>query len=115
MASALDELRKDFGLLVKRVMVNGLNFWYIGETRLKSIVLILLKLPVIVLAIISIIAGLKMGEKRIWIFLIIMLVYWIAHFPFAANGRLSGPLMPLIMLIALSDWRRGSKNEEAVI
>ncbi|MGB3339945.1 MAG: glycosyltransferase family 39 protein [bacterium] len=114
MASALNELRGDFGLFTKRIVVNGLNFWYIGETRLKSIVLIILKLPILVLSVLSIFAGLKMGEKRIWIFLIIMFAYWVVHFAFAANGRLSVPVMPLAMLLALSSWRKGFRNETAV-
>jgi len=114
MASAIDELQSDFHLLLKRIAVNGLNFWYIGETRLKSAVLILLKFPIFVLSIISIIAGLKMGEKRIWIFLIVILAYWCAHLPFAANGRLSVPVMPLVMLLALLSWPKGDSIEKAV-
>ena len=109
--SALKELRSDFGLLIKRLVINGLNFWYIGETRLKTIVLIILKLPILVLAVFNAITGLRSGKKKMWIFVIVILFYWIAHLPFAANGRLSVPVMPLAMFFALSNWRRELRNQ----
>jgi len=104
MAGALADIRSDPGLLVRKVLVAGSMFWYIGENRTKTVVLLVLRVPVLILAFLGIYRTICYKEKRLWPAIVVVLTYWISHLPFAPAGRLSVPIMPILFAFAMSNW-----------
>lgn len=104
MTSALSELRSDPSLLLRKILVNGLTFWYLGENRVKTLVILLLRIPIFILFFIGIYLSIKCKEIKLWPVIVVILTYWVCHLPFVANARLSAPIMSIVLTFAISNF-----------
>lgn len=100
-------LREDFArdpwLLPAHALVAGASFWYLSETPEKTIVLGLLRLPVLLLGAMGIVRYLRSGDRRLVPALVLALLFWVSHLPFAPPARLSLPILPLIGVFAAGE------------
>ena len=110
--SALSEMGSEPLLILKKVLTAGAMFWYIGDTPTKTLVLVLLRLPVLALAAVGAWRSLRGRRRQVWLPLAFALVYWICHVPFAPPSRLSVPLMPTVLAFAVSVWT-GKEGKQA--
>lgn len=102
MNSAIRDILSQPLLILRKVIVSGTMFWYIGETPTKTMVLAMLRLPVLLLAFFSIYYTVRYMERRLWLVIISAITYWIWHLPFAPPSRLSVPITPTIFMFAMS-------------
>lgn len=102
--SALADIRSDPSLLVRKILVAGSMFWYIGENRAKTLILLILKVPILILALFGIYRSIHCKEIRLWPAIVVILTYYVSHLPFAPPGRLSTPIMPIVFAFAMSNW-----------
>jgi len=100
--SALKDIRDNPFLLVKKALIGGAMFWYMGDTELKTIVLLLLRVPVIFLFILAAYRNLRTDKKLHMPIVVIILTLWIFHMPFAPNARMSVPLMAILLMYSVS-------------
>lgn len=92
-------------LFFRKLVVQAVDFWFIGQNWKVSIALAAMNAPLLCLAIIGII---RAKQNRLFIapFLIIILYFWGLHSAVLAIYRYSVPIMPLIFLFALLGIRR---------
>ncbi len=102
MQSAIADIKSNYLLIFKKMIVAGVMFWYIGETPIKTMVQIVLRLPILILALLRIINIIIIHDKKLYLSLIIILVYWMSHLPFAPPCRLSVPVFPILLVFAIS-------------
>jgi 4-amino-4-deoxy-L-arabinose transferase-like glycosyltransferase len=106
LASALQDIRREPSLIIRKVVAAGLMFWYLGDTPAKSVVLLILRLPIILLFIATAFQELRAGRRRLWPAVSMVVIFWLMHLPFAPTARLSIPLLPiLVMCAAAGVWR----------
>ena len=105
-ASAVAEIRAQPRLLLRKLVVAGSTFWYIGENRSKTLVLSVLRLPILLLAAAGVWQSVRTRQRKVWPALVIVAVYWAAHLPFAPPGRLSVVVMPVLLAFAASSLLR---------
>lgn len=99
-ASALLDIRQDPSLLLRKAAAAGTMFWFVGDTPAKTMVLLLLRLPVLVLFVWAAFTGLRAGQVRHWLAAFIVVFFWLLHLSFAPNARLSVPLLPILIVYA---------------
>jgi len=107
---ALDEIRQDPALILEKTVSGTFMFWIIGETPLKTLVLMMLKIPVLILAAAGIGMSLRRKQTLLYPAIIVILAFWLGHIPFAVPGRLSTPLMSPLVLFAVSAFFRKKQN-----
>lgn len=97
---AVEELRRDPSLVLKKASAAALMFWLAGDTPPKTMVVLLLRLPVLALGFWG--AGLliRRRDRRFIAVLAFVLAYWLVHLPFGGPARLSAPVMPLMVVFA---------------
>jgi 4-amino-4-deoxy-L-arabinose transferase-like glycosyltransferase len=99
--SALEDIHKEPSLIIKKFFVSGLMFWYIGESPSKTIILSIIKIPLLIVAFFGICKAIRLREQRSLPIIAIIIIYWISHLPFAPPGRLSAPIMPMMSVFAM--------------
>jgi 4-amino-4-deoxy-L-arabinose transferase-like glycosyltransferase len=86
---------------MKRSGINFLTFWYLGETDLKSIVLLILQVPLLIFAMFGLVKGRK--TKIPLAPIVTFLIYFVLVYAMIYGiGRFSAPLVPVLMLFAIS-------------
>jgi 4-amino-4-deoxy-L-arabinose transferase-like glycosyltransferase len=97
---AIESFRSDPIFLVKKLGIQAFTFWYLGEVPLKSIVLLLVQIPVLIFALRKIRKTVR--ESALVVPLILIIIYWwgIAAL-FVAHARIAVPIMPLVLLLAV--------------
>jgi len=112
-SSAFQDIRRDPSLIAQKAVAAGLMFWFVGDTAAKTLILVILRLPVLVLFAWAALKGLRAGRKELWLAVFLVVSFWVLHMPFAPSARLSVPLLPLLILLAsaeltklLSSWRK---------
>jgi hypothetical protein len=105
-ASAFWDIRQDPSLIVKKAVSAGTMFWFIGDTPAKTLVLVILRLPVLFLFALASFKGLRAGQARLWPAVFLVAFFWILNVPFAPSARLSVPLLPILILIASPEFYR---------
>jgi 4-amino-4-deoxy-L-arabinose transferase-like glycosyltransferase len=86
---------------IKRCGINFLTFWYLGETDLKSIVLLILQIPVLILGIFGLINARR--EKIPLAPMLSFLIYFVVVYAMIYGiGRFSVPLVPILLLFGVS-------------
>jgi hypothetical protein len=105
-ASAFRDIRQDPSLIVKKAVSAGAMFWFIGDTPAKTLVLVILRLPVLFLFALASFKGLRAGQARLWPAVFLVAFFWILNVPFAPSARLSVPLLPILILIASPEFYR---------
>jgi len=109
--SALTDYRLDWTLLPRKIAVGAIMFWYIGEDWRKTIVIMLLQLPLIILTLLGLHhRGLVGWRGHLWPVVVLIFFYWAFHVPFAPPARLSVPILPLMTVIAVSIWHQSPKG-----
>jgi 4-amino-4-deoxy-L-arabinose transferase-like glycosyltransferase len=99
-ASAFEDIRRDPTLIVKKAVSAGAMFWLIGDTSIKTLALLILRLPIIFLFARAAVRGLRAGRAQLRPAVSIVVLFWLMHLPFAPNARLSVPLLPILVLLA---------------
>ena len=99
---SLKRYRADPLFLLKKVAINALTFWYLGQTPLKSVVIGLEQACLLGL---FILAGIRLlGQRGIrsrpGLLVGLTLLYYLAHLPIFAFGRLSVVLIPVMIAAA---------------
>lgn len=110
LGSALNDIRDNPFLLVEKAVAAGAMFWYIGDTEPKTIVLLLLRLPVIVLFILAAYKNLRIDRKLHAPTVAVVLTLWILHMPFAPNARMSIPVMAILLMYSVSYFKMHSPS-----
>ena len=112
-SSAFQDIRRDPSLIAQKAVAAGVMFWFVGDTAAKTLILVILRLPVLVLFAWAALKGLRAGRKELWLAVFLVVSFWVLHMPFAPSARLSVPLLPLLILLAsaeltklLSSWRK---------
>jgi len=105
-ASAFRDIRKDPSLIVKKAVSAGAMFWFIGDTPAKTLVLVILRLPVLLLFAWAALKGLRAGQARLWPAVFLVAFFWILNMAFAPSARLSVPLLPILILFASAEFYR---------
>lgn len=101
---------------VKRIAINSATFWYLGDTPPKTLAIIGLQVPLLLLAG----AGLFKLWRRVPLicaFLALLVVYyWGLHGAIVGAFRYSMPLIPLLLPFAVygaASWRSRHQPEDA--
>jgi 4-amino-4-deoxy-L-arabinose transferase-like glycosyltransferase len=105
-ASATQDIRRDPSLIVKKAIAAGAMFWFMGDTPTKTLVLVILRLPIILLFALAAFEGLRAGRKEIRPAVFLVVFFWILNMPFAPSARLSVPLLPILILVASTEISR---------
>jgi hypothetical protein len=105
---AIAEIKAEPILLIKKIVVAGLMIWYLGDYPVKTLVTSLLILPVLIFGIIGIIRALKNKKVEIWPAVVIIVTYWLSYVLFAPPVRLSVPVLPLLLMFAVSLFIRSA-------
>ena len=100
--SAMKDMEANLSLLPKKLFSSGLMFWLIGETPSKTMLLIIFRLPIIILAFLAMYNLIYYKVSKLYPAMVICIFYWIAHLPFAPPARLSTPIMPIMFAMAIS-------------
>ena len=102
---AIESFRSDPLFLLRKLGVQALTFWYLGEVPVKSIVLLLIQMPVLFFALRRLRKAVR--ENALVVPLLLTIVYWwvIAAF-FVAHARITVPVMPLVLVLAVSGMVR---------
>jgi hypothetical protein len=92
-------------ILVRHAATNGLTFWYLSESPLKSGVVIAMQIPLLILA--------GLGLRRMWIrgfsahiLLVAVVSFWLVHALIVGWLRYSVPVLPILILIAAAGAER---------
>ena len=118
-AGALEDIRQEPSLIAKKAVSAGTMFWFVGDTPPKTLVLVILRLPVLFLFVGAAVKGIRAGRKELWPAVFLVVLFWILNIPFAPSARLSVPLLPILIFLAsaeliglLSSWRKSSCRSE---
>ena len=85
-------------IFLKRIIINGLTFWYLSESPLKSIFLILLQYPLVVLVVIASTRSWQTTSAQPLILLIFY--FFVCHSLIVGWARYSVPIVPVCVLLA---------------
>jgi 4-amino-4-deoxy-L-arabinose transferase-like glycosyltransferase len=90
---------------LKRTVVNFLTFWYLGESPMKSIFLMLLQIPLLLL---TVMASVRFWKTNPMIQPLILLIgyYAILHSMIIGWARYSVPIVPLCIILSVMFLRR---------
>lgn len=102
MKSAIADINLNHLLLFNKMVVAGVMFWYIGESTVKTMIQIFLRLPILILSLLRIKDIITTHDRKLYLTLLIIFVYWMSHLPFAPPGRLSVPVLPILLVLAIS-------------
>jgi 4-amino-4-deoxy-L-arabinose transferase-like glycosyltransferase len=104
---AIESFRSDPVFLLKKLGIQAFTFWYLGEVPLKSIVLLIVQIPVLFFALRKIRKAVR--ESTLVVPLILIIIYWwgIAAL-FVAHARIAVPVMPLVLLLAVYGMYRST-------
>lgn len=104
--SALKDIRENPFLIVKKAAAAGAMFWYMGDTTRKTIILIILRVPVIFLFVLAAYKNLRLDKKLHLPIVVVIFTLWILHMPFAPNARMSIPLMAILLMYSVTCFKR---------
>jgi 4-amino-4-deoxy-L-arabinose transferase-like glycosyltransferase len=99
-ASALQDIRRNPILVFTKAVSAGLMFWFVGDTSAKTLVLLALRLPILLLFAAAALGGLRTGRTQLWPAVSFVTAFWMLNLPFAPNARISVPLMPILVMFA---------------
>lgn len=85
---------------LKRAVLNFFTFWYLGESPLKSVFLILMQIPLMILTIVASIRLWKFNELFQPVILVIA-YYAILHSMIIGWARYSVPIVPLCVVLSV--------------
>jgi hypothetical protein len=100
MEKAIESFQSDPLSLPRKLGIQALTFWYLGEVPIKSVILLLIQIPVLFFALRKIRKAVR--ENALVVPLILTIVYWwgIAAL-FVAHARIAVPVMPLVLVLAV--------------
>ena len=107
---SFETYRHDPVFLLKKIALNSIYFWMLGETREKTIVIASTQLVLVilfVLAVISLIKTRRCAAEMIPVCLVV--IYYASHLPIYANARFSVVLIPTLMAYAMGIFDRFRK------
>jgi 4-amino-4-deoxy-L-arabinose transferase-like glycosyltransferase len=86
-------------LFLKKIVVNSVTFWYLSESPVKSIFLILIQLPVLILVIV---ASVRLWRKMPAVQPVVLLLcyFFVCHAFIVGWARYSVPIVPACLLFA---------------
>ncbi|HSQ74174.1 MAG TPA: hypothetical protein VLT13_01365, partial [Bacteroidota bacterium] len=85
--------------LLRHVTTNAITYWYLSESPLKSVVVIVLQIPLLVLGAAGMRRAVRMGPAARSLVMVVV-VYWCTHAFVVGWLRYSVPVMPLVVLLA---------------
>ncbi len=97
---AIDSFLSNPVFLLQKVGTQAITFWYLGETPLKSIIILIVQLPILFFAVRKILKAVR--ENTLVVPLILIITYWwgVAAL-LVAHARIAVPIMPLVLLLAV--------------
>jgi 4-amino-4-deoxy-L-arabinose transferase-like glycosyltransferase len=106
LAGALQDIRRDPSLIIRKGVSAGVMFWFLGDTSTKTVILLILRLPVILFFSWTAFQELRAGRRQLWPAVSTVILFWLMHLPFAPTARLSIPLLPILTMFAAAGvWR----------
>ena len=115
---ALQTAREHPARVVGHAAFAGASFWYLGETPRKTVLQLLLRLPVLLLGGWGLTRALR-GSPPLRFAAGCVILYWLSHVPFAPPVRLSVPVLPVLCLFGAAVLGRapfgGSERHHPVI
>ena len=113
---SLREILSNPFFIVKKAFVSGLMFWGMGDTPAKTLLNLLVRIPVLIFATLGVFGVLKTNPEETWMGIILVLSYWGFHLPFGAPARVSTPILPILFVFAsagvLRLWHRFFQREK---
>lgn len=100
----INEITNSPFLIFKKIFVAGVFFWISGETLIKTLIIIILKIPVMIMAIFGGFFAIKLKYRKIYFAIWLIIIYWFLHLPFIPPARLSTPIMPIMIILAASSF-----------
>jgi 4-amino-4-deoxy-L-arabinose transferase-like glycosyltransferase len=97
---------------VRHVAVNALTYWYLSESPVKSVVILLLQVPLIFFAV----RGVRNTGKQkeaLMLLVLAVLYFWGVHAAIVGWLRYSVPIMPVLILLAVRGVRGSSPHTPA--
>lgn len=100
---SMDRTRRDPVFFLKKVALNGAMFWFLGESKSKTLVLTALQIPLLLLFCISAYRTIRLKGARTMQGMLIALVvlYYLFHLPMFAYARYSVVLVPTMLAFAV--------------
>ena len=85
---------------LEKIRIGCLHFWYLGESKIKSMGMALLQFPVLMLALLGFYLALKKRIKCIFPLYSVILYFTLVHAAILPISRYSIPIMPYIIMFA---------------
>ncbi|MBI2557284.1 MAG: hypothetical protein HYW13_07755 [Planctomycetes bacterium] len=85
---------------MEKIRIGCLHFWYLGESKIKSMGMALLQFPVLILALLGFYLALKKRIKCIFPLYSVILYFTLVHAAILPISRYSIPIMPYIIMFA---------------
>jgi 4-amino-4-deoxy-L-arabinose transferase-like glycosyltransferase len=103
-AEVFSRVKGNPSFYVKKILYQAATFWYLGETPLKTVLLILVNVPILVLGLLGIMSY-KLGQQEKGMLLLIsfVLYFWLIYSAIYAIARFSATIVP-VMIIFASDY-----------
>lgn len=99
---AVEQIKREPGRLVRKVLVNAGRFWYFASTPPRCLAILLLNLPVLFLAALELLQRRRSNSDAIvWIVGAIACV-WLTYSLIIVHSRFYLPLLPLLLPFALA-------------
>jgi hypothetical protein len=97
---AIESILSNPLFLFQKIGIQAFTFWYLGETPLKTVVILVIQIPILFYALRRIRKAVR--ENALVVPLILIIIYWwgVAAF-FVAHARIAVPIMPLVLLLAV--------------
>jgi hypothetical protein len=102
---AVESLSHQLDRVLAKVAVQVLRFWYLSDTALKSWVLAVCQIPLLVLAAVGAVCGLR-ARRQAWPAMLVLLAsilyFNLIYAALHVEGRYSTPVAPLIIVLAVA-------------
>jgi len=109
---SFDRYRRDPSFLAWKVGYNTWQYWIGSQTKLKTIVVTILQVPLLLLFAIGIAKGLRSPLSRLVLTqLAVIMVYYVLHLPMEGQARYSLALLPTMVGFAVLPLLRTSASQ----
>jgi len=84
---------------LKSIISKGTKFWYWGQSRLTSMISLIINVPLLLIGIVGLIIALK-NRRNVFLLVLVIVYFNILHALWGGRARYSVPIMPYVIMFA---------------